>query len=226
MIKCITFDLDDTLWRIEPVINKADIKFHEWLNDNYPVVTEKYDVVSLRELVKNTSLGNPDIKHDLSKVRIKAYTLIKNLYGLPEDMPSKAFNFFMKYRNKVVLHHKAEDILFQLKKRYKLGTITNGNASIRKIGIQRYFDFEIKASDVGYMKPNSKIFKAAIEKAKCDPSEMLHIGDSYEKDIIGAKSVKMNYIWLNYNGDFKKDIDKKNIIKSISQIPEAIKNIG
>ena len=31
MIKCITFDLDDTLWEIEPVIIKAEIKFEEWL---------------------------------------------------------------------------------------------------------------------------------------------------------------------------------------------------
>ena len=29
MIKCITFDLDDTLWEIEPVISKAENQFYE-----------------------------------------------------------------------------------------------------------------------------------------------------------------------------------------------------
>ena len=32
-----------------------------------------------------------------------------------------------------------------MKKNYTLGTITNGNASLKKIGIEKYFDFEVKA---------------------------------------------------------------------------------
>ena len=72
MIKCITFDLDDTLWKIEPVITKAEIFFQKWLEVNYPEVSEKFNIESLRKLMKQTSLENPEIKHDLTKIRIKA----------------------------------------------------------------------------------------------------------------------------------------------------------
>ena len=35
-IKAITFDLDGTLWDLEPVIAEADRKLHEWFALHYP----------------------------------------------------------------------------------------------------------------------------------------------------------------------------------------------
>ena len=78
MIKCITFDLDDTLWEIEPVISKAENQFYEWVKDNYPVVAENFNIEKLRKLLKQTSLENPLIKHDLTKIRIIAYTKLRD----------------------------------------------------------------------------------------------------------------------------------------------------
>ena len=225
MIKCITFDLDDTLWEIEPVISKAENQFYEWVKDNYPVVAENFNIEKLRKLLKQTSLENPLIKHDLTKIRIIAYTKLRDLYNLPENMPIEAFQYFMQYRNSVELFDGVEEILDVLKKQYKLGTITNGNASLEKIGIKQYFDFEIKASEAGYMKPSPEIFKSALYEAKCESFELLHVGDSYEKDIIGAMSVNMNYIWLNHNNEKKSDVKVEQIIKSFSELPQALKKL-
>ena len=222
MIKCITFDLDDTLWAIEPVIIEAEQRFYTWLKENYPIVAENFDILSLRQLMKSTASDNPEIKHNLTKVRIRAYTYIKDLYKLSDNMPLESFEYFMKYRNKVKLYDGAENMLIELKKKYMIGTITNGNASLEKIGIKNFFDFEVKASDVGFMKPSPKIFEAAVKKAGCNPSEMVHIGDSYDKDIIGAKSINMNYIWLNHKKNEYLDIDKNNVISSISEAPKLL----
>ena len=86
MIKCITFDLDDTLWEIEPVISKAENQFYEWVKDNYPVVAENFNIEKLRKLLKQTSLENPLIKHDLTKIRIIAYTKLNNFYMIYDYM--------------------------------------------------------------------------------------------------------------------------------------------
>ena len=222
MIKCITFDLDDTLWKIEPVINRAEIEFHKWLKMNYHEVYENVSIEQLRKLIRQTALENPKIKHDLTKVRICAYNKLRNIYGLPKNMPEDAFNYFIKYRNKVELFDGVEEILGILRKDYLIGTITNGNASLDEIGIKQFFDFEVKASDVGFMKPSKEIFHEAIKQAGCKPSEMMHVGDSYEKDIIGAMSANMNYIWLNHNNEKKGDIKIEQIIKSFSELPKAL----
>ena len=164
MIKCITFDLDDTLWKIEPVIIEAEINFNNWLKQNYPIIAENHDSLSLRKLMKQTALENPEIKHDLSAIRIKGYTHLKNLYQLPETMPIRSFEYFMKYRNKVKLFDGVERTLKKLKENYLIGTITNGNASLEKIGLNNLFDFETKAADVGFMKPDPKIFRLQLKK--------------------------------------------------------------
>lgn len=225
MIKCITFDLDDTLWNIEPVINRAEIEFQKWLKMNYHEVYENVSIEQLRKLVRQTALENPKIKHDLTKVRICAYNKLRNIFGLSENMPEDAFNYFMRYRNKVELFDNVEDILSKLKQKYSIGTITNGNASLEKIGIKKYFDFEIKASDVGYMKPNKEIFQAAVDKANCIPSQMVHVGDSYEKDIIGAMSLNMNYIWINHNNLIKDNIESRYVINSFDEIMNVLEKM-
>ena len=222
MIKCITFDLDDTLWSIKPVISKADIRFHEWLKINYPIIYQNFSIEQMREFVKKTSYDNPSIKHDLTKVRIQAYNNLKNIYKLEDAMPENAFQYFMKYRNKVTLFDNVEKVLNILKNKYLIGTITNGNASLETIGIKNYFDFEVKASEVGHMKPRKEIFEAVMGIAKCKPSEIIHVGDSYEKDIIGAISVNMNYIWINHNNEPEKKANKKYIIKNFNEITEVL----
>ena len=103
MIKCITFDLDDTLWEIKPVIIKAEIKFYEWLETNYPQAAEKFNIEKLRKLMMQTAIENPEIKHDLTKVRIKAYNSIRDLFNFSDNMPMDAYKYFMHYRNKVTL---------------------------------------------------------------------------------------------------------------------------
>ncbi|WP_315982217.1 hypothetical protein [Aliamphritea spongicola] len=36
MIKCITFDLDDTLWAVDPVITHANNTLYGWLDEHAP----------------------------------------------------------------------------------------------------------------------------------------------------------------------------------------------
>tara|TARA_B100001559_G_scaffold134838_1_gene113329 strand:- start:59 stop:532 length:474 start_codon:yes stop_codon:yes gene_type:complete len=154
-----------------------------------------------------------------------AYEHIRSLFSLPANMPEDAFNYFMKYRNTVQLFDGVKEILEILSNDYLLGTITNGNASLEKIGIKKFFDFETKAADVGFMKPSKEIFQKAIKKANCKPSEIVHVGDSYEKDIIGAMSVNMNYIWLNHSNKNKDDIKIEQTIKSFSEISQVLKKL-
>ena len=39
-IECITFDLDDTLWDVEPVILRAEELFYQWLSQHCPRITQ------------------------------------------------------------------------------------------------------------------------------------------------------------------------------------------
>jgi putative hydrolase of the HAD superfamily len=42
-IRLITFDLDDTLWPVEPVIVRAEHRMREYLDRNAPEVNRRFD---------------------------------------------------------------------------------------------------------------------------------------------------------------------------------------
>ncbi len=68
-IRTITLDLDDTLWAIQPVIERAEQRLYNWLGDNVPRIIEMYgpaDLLALREQVIGEHAENA---HDLSFLR-------------------------------------------------------------------------------------------------------------------------------------------------------------
>ncbi|KAJ3679273.1 hypothetical protein LUZ60_017284 [Juncus effusus] len=68
------------------------------------------------------------------------------------------------------------------------------------LGLNKYseWDFGVFSGLVGIEKPDPKIYKIALEKAgNISPQESLHIGDSYRKDYIPARSVGMRAVLLD-----------------------------
>lgn len=89
-------------------------------------------------------------------------------------------------------------LLRNLKKKYKLGVISNfyGNlpAIFREIGYDKIFDTVIDSNRVGHTKPDRQIFEAALKKLKVKPEECLLVGDSYKRDMLGAKAMGIDHI--------------------------------
>ena len=61
----LTLDLDDTLWPVWPVIDRAEQVLHAWLVDHAPATAERYDVAALRALRNAIALRHPEWAHDL-----------------------------------------------------------------------------------------------------------------------------------------------------------------
>ena len=62
-------------------------------------------------------------------------------------------------------------------------------------------DFGVYAQDHGGLeKPDPRIFHIAVEQAGCSPEEIVHVGDSLEKDVAGARTAGLHAVWLNRNG--------------------------
>jgi len=104
--------------------------------------------------------------------------------------------------------------LKDLKKRgLTLGLITNmykdADIILRKLGLDRYLDFIVTAQEVGADKPAPPVFLAALERAGVDASEAVYVGDQYETDVVGARGVGINPIF----------IDRYDLIPEVSDCP-------
>jgi putative hydrolase of the HAD superfamily len=64
---------------------------------------------------------------------------------------------------------------------------------LRFLGLYDYFDFVIFSSDVGYKKPDLRLFMTALKRMglELEPKCVISIGDSYENEIMPAKKLGM-----------------------------------
>ena len=67
---------------------------------------------------------------------------------------------------------------------------------IQKMNLTHLIDFLITSEEAGKEKPNIEIFNLALLKMKLKPNDVIMIGDSYKKDIIGAKNAGIESIHL------------------------------
>ena len=196
-VRCVTFDLDDTLWAVGPVIIRAERIFYAWLEENYSRITAHYTHDALRDHRREHFRSLPELAHDLTTLRKLWLEGIAADFGYPSSMVEPAFEVFWKLRNAVELFPHATPLLDALKGRYTLGAITNGNADVAQIGIDHYFDFVVTSESVGAAKPEPAIFEAALDSANVAPGHVVHIGDDPRRDVLGAQAAGMRSIWYN-----------------------------
>jgi HAD superfamily hydrolase (TIGR01549 family) len=98
----------------------------------------------------------------------------------------------------------AEHTLKKLKNSgFQLITISNVSSSrnlatyLRKAGLLEYFDILIASGDVGFEKPNPEIFRVASRLSKTPVEKILHVGDKYEEDYLGARAAGVNAILID-----------------------------
>jgi putative hydrolase of the HAD superfamily len=98
----------------------------------------------------------------------------------------------------------ALEILKYLEGKYTMHIITNGFKEIQGIkmdgsGLTSFFVHNINSEDVGVRKPNPKIFQYAFELAGTSAEESLMIGDDWDADILGARGVGMDQVFLKFD---------------------------
>ena len=60
--------------------------------------------------------------------------------------------------------------------------------SLRKVGINEFFNVVVVSEEVGWRKPSSHIFQDALNRLQIQACEAVYIGDSPNEDIKGAKA--------------------------------------
>lgn len=195
--RAITFDLDDSLWAIEPVIARADQALHDWLREHHAPVAARFSPDGLRQLRRETDAAHPELAHDLTALRLRALETAFTIAGADTGAARGAFAVFWRLRNDVELFPDVLPALQILRTHYPLGTLSNGNADVDAIGLGEYFRFRVTARATGVAKPDPVIFARASVLADVPPQAMLHVGDDPDCDVAGAKAAGFTAVWLN-----------------------------
>ncbi|HBK56112.1 MAG TPA: HAD family hydrolase [Xanthomonadales bacterium] len=195
----LTLDLDDTLWPIWPVIERAEQALHEWLCRHHPETGQRWPIAAMRELRARVLAERPDLAHDPSALRRCALEIVFAEHG-GESAVEAAYAVFFEARNRVDLYPDVPEALDRLSRAWPLAALTNGNADITRIGLHTHFVFSLSARDHGAAKPSPCIFHAACTRLGVMPEQVLHVGDDPDTDVCGALAAGLATAWINRDG--------------------------
>ncbi|MHC4789055.1 MAG: HAD-IA family hydrolase [Planctomycetota bacterium] len=91
--------------------------------------------------------------------------------------------------------------LEELRRRGKgLGLISNWDVRLAGIleglGLRGRLDWVVVSCHVHVEKPEPAIFRHAIEQCALPPGRIVHVGNSYEEDVLGGQRAGMGAVWL------------------------------
>ena len=223
-IAAISLDLDNTLWDIEPVITRANEKLHRFLQERCPGAPALDTYESWRPRIEAVVAANIHMRHDFTFIRKEALRQFMRETEHPLTLADDAFEVFFRARNEVELYEDVIPALERLSRRYRLFTVSNGNADLQAIGIASFFEFAVAARDVGALKPEPEVFNAALARAELDASQVLHVGDDPSADVEGARRAGLHAIWLNrHNMLWPEDLKPPQIIvKTLSEMADRL----
>lgn len=197
-IHCIAFDLDDTLWDCQSVIEYAEQVMYRWLQAYYPSISQHYPCLDSLVASRIAYVSqHPELQHDLTALRTDWLQQLLTESAYDPAHAEQIFQIFWQARNQVKFFPEVLPSLERLAQNYALGVITNGNADVHHIGIGHLFEFTLNSAKAGVAKPHPSIFQQALNKLQLEPHQMVYVGDDPEKDVIGAQQVGLRTIWFN-----------------------------
>lgn len=200
-LSALTFDLDDTLWDNRTVLMAAEQTVYDWLVRHYPRIRQRYCLEDMWHLRQALLRQDPGLRHDVTALRKHSLRIVAESCGYDSRLVEPAFAVFLDARHRVTLYRDVEPALRKLRSAgYCLGTLTNGNADVERLGLGHLFDFSLTAASVGKAKPHPRMFEEACRRARVSASQLAHVGDEPDTDLAGALNAGVSVIWMNRRG--------------------------
>ncbi len=98
----------------------------------------------------------------------------------------------------------AREALLELRARgHRLALLTNGGALFQREKIERFalvplFDAIFVEGELGFGKPDPRVFERALRALDAEPHEALMTGNDLRSDVYGAKRAGVRAVWIDH----------------------------
>ena len=230
MIKAVFFDFYQTLgvWgqSLRPRVEKIAARYAceiEW---------ERYDTA--RGNLYADASGSDPMTHDLLETMqqiIESYRDFLAALGVRDYLDQMTWELLQSEHslfaaNAATLYDDTVPTLQHLRdKGFKLAIVSNWDTPLdpltERLGIADYFDAITSSHDerVRSAKPDSHIFNYTLAALGVSAEETVHVGDTYEADVIGARRAGIHPIFIDRDSSQVGRWNRVVTIQSLSELP-------
>lgn len=232
--KGILFDLDDTIvkfgavaeptWRsvCDEYGNKCDSLTPEILYETTNKLRRWYWDDPQRHKIGRNDLDNTRRKilaMVFEKLDIDNIPLAHEIADTYTQKRTEAMQFFPKAKQTL------EELVAR---KVSLALITNGEShkqrnKIKRFGLEKFFKEVFIEGELGYGKPDPKVYQLALDKLNLSPDEVWSVGDNLVWDIACPQKLGIFSIWNDYKSTGllnSQDVIPDRIINNISELLE------
>jgi putative hydrolase of the HAD superfamily len=195
MLRAVFLDALGTLVELEPPWVSLRDRVPEEVSDQQLIAALRAEMAYYRE---HAHEGHDDAS--LADLRERCAAIVSERLGLEISVDElvDAVRFFA-YPDVV-------PALSRLRERgLKLVAVSNWDCSLPRVlqrcGVDGLLDGTVTSAEAGSRKPDPRIFVAALELAGCEASEALHVGDTAEEDVAGARAAGIRPLLIDREGD-------------------------
>ena len=199
-VRAVAFDLDNTLWDIEPVIARAELRLQVWLREHCPRIPERVSIEDMRAARELLARQEPHNAHDFTYLRIVSLARHARECGYEEQVAERAFEVFFAARNELDLFADVRPGLQRIRTRYPLATLSNGNADLGRVGLAEFFVLSLNARQIGVGKPHPRCFERLAQELRLAPHDIIYVGDDPLLDVEAASAAGFSTAWMNRVG--------------------------
>jgi putative hydrolase of the HAD superfamily len=215
IIKGIIFDINGTL---------TDINTNEWLDDVYRVVSNllSYQGILLApialkdmyfQIMKEQRSAHAESHPEFDAVAIFRQIVTQQATEFTRSLPSEkieqlplvlAETYRAASRFRLQLYPGVMDTLRQLQPKYHLAAITDAQVAyalpeLNAVGLAGIFSPIVVSGNLGYRKPDKRLFTLVLSAMKKQASEVLFVGNDMYRDVFGGQATGIKTVFFKSN---------------------------
>jgi putative hydrolase of the HAD superfamily len=206
-IPVVLFDLDDTLFAHRSSVFDGIAAHRRALGSPFAEADERLEAArwhALEEEHYHRYLAGELTYIEQRRARARAF--VEHFGVLLDDSEADAWfdAFFAEYRRAWRLHDDALPCLDAMPGA-RFGVITNGELAFQQrklatVGLTERLEQVVASGEVGYAKPDERIFSHACGLFGVPTSQAAYIGDRLHTDALGAAAAGLTGVWLDRDG--------------------------
>jgi putative hydrolase of the HAD superfamily len=232
----IFFDLDDTIVSFEGIA----APLWQELSEQYCRRTGQLQAETVLTMIRRTGKwywSDPE-RHRAGRLNIveARRNIVKQAFqelGIMNvtEACALADEFSVERLERMMVFPGAQETLTELRERgVRLALLTNGDsagqhAKIDRFGLRGYFEQIFVEEDMGFGKPDERVYRLALETMRVNPQDVWMVGDNLDNDVGAPQALGILGIWNDYRQQGLPEsslIIPDQIINSITEVVESM----